>query len=309
MDYNDLLNESPMHRSWVTIGAFDGVHTGHQTLFNKLVDGARQAQCPSIAITFEPLPALFFQRIKTDHLLSTTTERVSMIKLMGVDRVIVLDFTQKLADMEAEAFMKEIKRTLGLEKMLAGFNFTLGKDHAGTVAALKRIGAALNFDVEVLPPVRHGQDIISSSNIRKLLKNGEVTKAGFFLGRPYYLEGLVVHGEHRGGTLGYPTANLSIPEERLLPAKGVYATLAHVGQKTYLSVTNVGVRPTFENPLPVPRVEPHLLDTTDTFYDKTLKLEFIEFLRPEVRFPDSRSLVDQIQKDINKTRKIFADVK
>lgn len=309
MDYIEFLNAKPVQRSWVTIGAFDGVHTGHQMLFKKLVDGARQADCPSIAITFDPLPALFFRRIKTDHMLSTTSERVAMIRSMGIDQVIVLDFTQELADVDAETFMAEVKSALGLEKMLAGFNFTLGKDHAGTVAALKKIGNDINFNVEVLPPIRHGQDIVSSSNIRKLLKNGEVAKAAIFLGRPYHLEGPVVHGEHRGGKLGIPTANLSIPAERLLPAIGVYATLAHVEGSTYLSVTNVGVRPTFDNPLAFPRVEPHLLDTDQTFYDKTLKLEFIEFLRPEVRFPDSRALVEQIQQDIQKSRKILANVK
>ncbi len=308
MDYIDTLTEISIQRSWVTIGAFDGVHTGHQTLFKKLVEGARQAKCPSVAITFDPLPALFFHRIKTDHMLTTTRERVSLIKSMGVDRVIVLNFTRELADVEAEPFMAEVKKALGLEKLLAGFNFTLGKDHAGTVAALKQIGNDLNFDVEVLPPIRYGQDIISSSNIRKLLKNGEVTKAAIFLGRPYNLRGRVVHGEHRGRKLGIPTANLSIPGERLLPAIGVYATLAHVNQKTFLSVTNVGVRPTFDNPLPTPRVEPHLLDTNDSYYRKTLKLEFIEYLRPEVRFPDSRALVDQIQQDIQKTREILAYV-
>jgi riboflavin kinase/FMN adenylyltransferase len=309
MNYIDILNTKPILRSWVTIGAFDGVHTGHQTLFNKLVEGARQAGCPSIAITFDPLPALFFRRIKTDHMLSTINERVATITSMGVDQVLVLDFTQELANVDADTFMAEVKRALGLEKMLAGFNFTLGKDHAGTVAALNRIGNELNFNVEVIPPIRYGQDIVSSSNIRKLLKNGEVAKAAKFLGRPYHLEGMVVHGEHRGGKLGIPTANLYIPNERLLPAIGVYATLAHVDNNTYLSVTNVGVRPTFDNPLTFPRVEPHLLDTDQTFYDKTLKLEFMEFLRPEVRFPDSRALIAQILQDIQKTRKILADVK
>ncbi len=306
MDYTDILTGTSIQRSWVTIGAFDGVHSGHQVLFKKLVEGAKQAKCPSVAITFDPLPALFFRRIKTDHVLTTSEERVSLIKSMGVDQVIVLEFTQELADVEADDFMSNVKKALGLEKLMAGFNFTLGKDHAGTVSELKQIGAHLNYEVEVVPPIRHGQEIVSSSNIRKLLKNGEVNKAGVFLGRPYFLNGQVVHGEHRGSKLGIPTANMSIPGERLLPATGVYATLAHINQQTYLAVTNVGIRPTFENPLPTPRVEPHLLDTNDTFYGNSMKLEFIEYLRPEVRFPDARALVDQIQQDIQKTRKIFA---
>lgn len=306
MDYTDILTGTSIQRSWVTIGAFDGVHSGHQVLFKKLVEGAKQAKCPSVAITFDPLPALFFRRIKTDHVLTTSEERVSLIKSMGVDQVIVLEFTQELADVEADDFMSHVKKALGLEKLMAGFNFTLGKDHAGTVSELKQIGAHLNYEVEVVPPIRHGQEIVSSSNIRKLLKNGEVNKAGLFLGRPYFLNGQVVHGEHRGSKLGIPTANMSIPGERLLPTTGVYATLAHINQQTYLAVTNVGVRPTFENPLPTPRVEPHLLDTNDTFYGNSMKLEFIEYLRPEVRFPDARALVDQIQQDIQKTREIFA---
>ncbi len=305
MDYIETLNTIAAPLSWVTIGAFDGVHTGHQTLFRKIVEGARQAKCQSVAITFDPLPALFFKRITTDHILTSTKERVALIKKLGVDHVIVLDFTREFADIDALTFMTQVKKALGLQKLFAGYNFTLGKDQAGTVAVLKEIGQQLDFEVEVVPPIRHGQEIISSSNIRKILKTGEVAKAREYLGRPYTLRGRVVHGESRGSKLGIPTANLSIPGERLLPATGVYATLAHINQKTYLSVTNVGVRPTFENPLPYPRVEPHLLDTNETFYGKTLTLEFFDYIRPEVRFPDSKALVAQIQLDIKKTREIL----
>lgn len=305
MDYIETLNTLSIPHSWVTIGAFDGVHTGHQTLFHKIVDGARQAKCQSVAITFDPLPALFFKRITTDHILTSIDERVALIKNLGVDQVVVLDFTREFADIDALTFMTEVKKALGLQKLFAGYNFTLGKDQAGTVAVLKEIGQQLDFEVEVVPPIRHGQEIISSSNIRKILKTGDVAKAAEYLGRPYALSGLVVHGENRGSKLGIPTANLAIPGERLLPAMGVYATRANINGKTYLSVTNVGVRPTFENPLPFPRVEPHLLDTSETFYGKYLTLEFVEYIRPEVRFPDSKALVAQIQLDILKTREIL----
>jgi riboflavin kinase/FMN adenylyltransferase len=307
MDYIETLNNTLIQHSWATVGAFDGVHTGHQALFRNLVEGARQANCQAVVITFDPLPATFFKRIKTDHILTSLKERVSLIKSSGVDQVIVLDFNEELADIDAFSFMTQVKTALGLEKLLAGFNFTLGKDQAGTVGVLKEMGHNLDFEVEVLPPVRYGQEIVSSSNIRRLLKNGEVAKVIHFLGRPYSLSGRVVHGEHRGSKLGIPTANLSIPPERLLPATGVYATRAYIGNKTYRAVTNVGVRPTFENPLPSPRVEPHLLNTDERFYNKKLVLEFLEFLRPEVRFPDARALVDQIQQDISRTRELLAD--
>jgi len=305
MDYIEVLQNSLIEQSWATIGAFDGVHGGHKTLFSKLVDGAHQAGLKAVAITFDPLPALFFDRIKTGQVLTIQKERVSLIRSLGVDEIIVLNFDKFLADVEAFPFMEQVKKAIGLEKLLAGPNSAIGKDQAGSVSMLKEIGHKLDFVVEVVPPVRHGQEIISSSNIRKLLKGGDVTRANQFLGRPYTISGRVVHGEHRGSKIGIPTANLSIPTEQLLPATGVYATLAQVGSKTYLSVTNVGIRPTFENPLASPRVEPHLLDTNESFYGKTLKLAFIEFLRPEVRFPDAKALVEQIRQDIDRTRELL----
>lgn len=307
MDYIEALHNASVESSWATIGAFDGVHVGHQTLFKKLVDGARQDGCKTVAITFDPLPALFFDRIKTGQVLTTLAERVAMIKALGVDEVIVLKFDKTLADIEALPFMEQVKNAIGLHRLLSGFNSRIGKDQAGSISRLKEIGKQLDFSVDVVPPVRNGQEIISSSNIRKLIKAGDITRANQFLGRPYAISGEVVHGEHRGSKLGFPTANLSIPEEQLLPATGVYATKAHVAEKTYLAVTNVGIRPTFENPLAFPRIEPHLLDTDDSFYGATLQLEFIEFLRPEVRFPDAKALVAQIQHDIQKTRELFAD--
>ena len=292
-------------RSWAAIGAFDGVHNGHKLLFSRLVEGAHQAGCKAVAVTFNPLPALFFNRIEDGQMLTSVKERVSLIKALGVDDVIVLAFNQSLSEVKALPFMERVKKSIGLERMVAGANSALGKDQAGSTRGLQDIGHQLGFTVEVIPPVRNQQEIISSSNIRKLLKSGDVSRANQYLGRPYAISGRVVHGENRGHKIGIPTANLSVPAEKLLPANGVYATRAHVGGKTYLSVTNVGVRPTFDSPLAKPRVEPHLLDTDESFYRKTLKLEFIEYLRPEVRFPDAKALVEQIQHDIIKTREIL----
>jgi len=307
MDYIEVLHQAKIESSWAAIGAFDGVHSGHRALFRKLVDGARQDECKTVAITFDPLPALYFERIKTGQALTTLAERVSLIKSLGVDEVIVLNFDRALADIEAFPFMQHVHSAIGLRKLLSGFNSRIGKDQVGSVSRLKEIGKQLGFSVEVVPPVRNGQEIISSSNIRKLIRAGDISRANKFLERPYAFTGEVVHGEHRGNKLGIPTANLSLPPEQLLPANGVYACKAKVGNRTYLAVANVGVRPTFENPLPVPRVEPHLLDTNESFYGATLKLEFHQFLRPEVRFPDAKALVTQIQLDIKNTRELFAD--
>lgn len=307
MNTFDSLKQSPLSRSWVTIGAFDGVHVGHRSIFEDLVSGARAAGCEAVAITFHPLPAIFFKRINAGCSLATLEEREGLILECGIDRVITLKFDQDLANVEASTFMELLKKKIGIVKLMVGFNFALGKDRKGNVSELSRLGQELGYTVEVTEPVRVEGDVVSSSRIRKLLLAGDVQKATRFLGRPYRLTGEVVHGEHRGTKLGIPTANLAIPSERLMPANGVYATLAYVAGKTYQSVTNIGVRPTFDNPLPTPRVEPHLLDVSDALYQETLTLEFIEFLRSEVKFPDSQSLIAQINQDIQKTREVLAN--
>ncbi len=305
MDFIEVLREKNIHGSWAAIGAFDGVHRGHQALFDHLVNGARQSACKAVALTFDPLPGVFFKRVTAGNALSTIEERVELIKSLGVDEVIVLKFTQALADIDARSFMLGLKDSIDLRHLLAGHNFTLGKDRGGTVAYLTEIGKEIGYEVEVVDPVKDGGENISSSRIRKLLHNGDIVKANRFLGRPYTLAGQVVHGEHRGSKLGFPTANVAVPPERLLPAIGVYACRAFVEGKAYLAVTNVGVRPTFDSPLPAPRVEPYLLDTSEQFYDKYLSLQFHEYLRSEQKFPDSQALITQITQDVETTRRLL----
>ncbi len=283
------------------------MHKGHQALFTALVNGAHRSGCKAVVITFDPLPGIFFKRMETGSALSSLEERIALIKATGVDEVIVLPFDLTLAGIDALSFMKALKFYIGLECLLAGFNFTLGKDRGGTIHELTEIGKSLSYEVQVVDPVRDGDDIISSSNIRRLLRLGDIGKANRFLGRAYKVTGPVVHGEHRGGKLGFPTANLSIPAERLIPANGVYACKATVDGKTYLAVTNVGVRPTFDTPLPEPRIEPHLMDTEERFYDRILSLEFFEYLRSEAKYPDAEALIAQIKKDVLRTRELFSN--
>lgn len=305
MDFIEILYNQKIQRSWVAIGGFDGVHKGHQALFSRLTTGAKKAGCSSVAISFEPLPAVFFKRVNPGNSLTSSFERTDLLKQLGVDEVIVLPFNQDLANLDAASFMKVLKTTIGIERLLVGYNFSLGKNRTGTVQELRAIGQLVGYHIEVIDPIKVNSEIISSSTIRQLLSRSDVKTANDFLGRPYTLSGPVVHGENRGEKLGIPTANLAIPVERLLPANGVYACKAIVDGKTYQAVTNIGVRPTFEKQLTTPRVEPHLLDTDERFYGKTLTLEFYEFLRPEVKFSDGESLVAQIRRDIEKARGIL----
>lgn len=302
---NRLSNYS-FQQSWVTIGSFDGVHLGHQALIHHLVDGAHQAGAPAVVLTFSPHPAVFFNRVPLAYSLTSPEERKKLLESLGVDQVIQLEFDAELANLSAVEFMDQMKEYLGISHLLVGFNFALGKNRNGDVPTLQILGKERGIEVEVISPIIIEGENISSSQIRSLLQNQQIKEANRCLGRPYSLSGDVIHGEARGTRLGFPTANINVPADRLIPGNGVYVTRARVNGDVFQSVTNIGIRPTFDHPLPAPRVEPHLLDVHEDFYSQHMTLEFIEFLRPEIRFPDSQSLIDQINRDVQRTREVLA---
>ena len=303
----NLFSQSNSHqKSWITIGSFDGVHLGHQALIKNLVEEAHSNGSPAAVITFWPHPAIFFQRVPLAHSLTSPEERRDLILALGVDEVVTLPFNHELAELTAEQFMRSLKEELDLHTLVVGPNFMLGKGREGTVQKLSEISKEIDFSLEVVQPCSTQEGMISSSQIRADLQEYRLDGANQKLGRPYRLTGKVVHGEHRGTGLGVPTANLETLPERLIPANGVYATRALVNGKDFISVTNIGIRPTFENPLLNPRIEPHILDMQDQLYQQELTLEFFEFLRPEVKFANSQELVEQIQKDITRTRELFS---
>lgn len=305
MDFFTDLSDLHVSNSWCTVGSFDGVHLGHQALIRQLVQGAHSSASEAIVLTFSPHPAVFFGRSNPGYSLSSPEERETMLRALGVDRVITIRFDQTIASLSALDFMTGLKTNLHLNHFLTGYDFALGRDREGNFESLQAIGNHLGFAVEAFAPVTSEHGIISSSRIRDLLHRGKLSEANQLLGRPYSLEGNVINGEHRGRKLGFPTANLDIAEDRLVPAKGVYACRALVNDQVYTAVTNIGVRPTFENPLPVPRVEPHLLDLQEDLYDHFLKLELIEYLRPEMVFNSPEELIAQVKRDIEKTREVI----
>jgi len=299
------MQTSTQKQSAITIGSFDGVHLGHHQLLHTLVEHARKNNLQSVVITFWPLPAVFFNRVPSRYALTFPDERAELIKNCGVDRVITLNFIQELANLTAEEFLNVLKHHTNFSWMVSGTNFALGKDRLGDLELLKSIGTRMDFQLEVIEPKLSGKAIVSSSQIRQDLVNGKVQEANVKLGRHFMLPGKVVHGENRGSKIGFPTANLEIAPERLIPMKGVYVTRAWMTDSDAMAVTNIGVRPTFENPLPEPRVEPHLLDTSDDLYDSEITLEFFDFIRPEKKFANAKQLIAQIKKDIKHARKVF----
>jgi riboflavin kinase/FMN adenylyltransferase len=302
-----LANFIPLNikNSWATVGSFDGVHRGHQTLIRHLVEEAHHDHAPAVVITFHPHPAVFFNRVPTAYSLTSVEEREALLKSLGVDHVVTLQFDAELANLTALNFMELLKEKIDLGHLLIGFNFALGRDRTGNLDTLQQFGKLFGYQVEVVQPVKSDREVISSSQIRTLLQNGQLKQANDMLGRPYSFEGVVIHGEHRGNKLGFPTANLDLAPDRLIPARGVYVTRGIVEGKTYQAVTNIGVRPTFANPLPTPRVEPHLLDLNEDLYGKELKIELLDYLRPEQTFPNPDALIAQVNLDIQRTRELF----
>ncbi len=294
----------PLHLSgaWVTIGAFDGVHRGHQALLRAFVTEAHAHAAPAVVVTFYPHPAEVLGNRPNPFYLSTPEEKAALIAGLGADVLITHPFNRQVARRRARDFMEDLQAHLGLRRLWVGYDFALGRNREGDIPALRRLGEALGYTLHVVEAYRLDGEVVSSSRIRKALAQGEVALAGRLLGRPYAVPGEVVPGDGRGRLLGFPTANLAVWPRRMMPAAGVYACWAETAAGTHPAVVNLGVRPTFEPHPAAPRLEAHLLDFSGDLYGQTLTLHFIARLRPEQRFPSAEALAAQIARDVAAAR-------
>jgi riboflavin kinase/FMN adenylyltransferase len=264
------------------IGSFDGVHRGHR----RVLETARAAGAPVTVVTFWPHPRLVLgNRVE---LLSTLERRIELLEEAGVDEVLVVEFTPGLAAREPAEFAESLLQQIGATVIVAGESFRFGRAAAGDAALLLQLG----FDVRTVPELEG----VSSTNVRSLLREGDVVGAARLLGRPPELEGTVVLGDQRGGTLGYPTANLAVPAELLVPAYGIYAGSA-LGHRAAISI---GVNPHYGGD--ERRIEPHLLDFEGDLYGRRLVVELWRLLREERAFSSEDQLVAQITRDVEETR-------
>jgi len=287
-----------------TLGNFDGVHLGHRALLEATRDLARELSGEPLVITFEPHPRLVLRPEAGLHLLTTFEEKLRLVEEAGISSVLVIPFDREVADLPAEEFVEEyLVYGLGLKGLVVGFNYRFGRGRGGDQELLKHLGERYGFQVRVIPPrVVEGQ-VVSSTLIRELLEKGEVRRAALFLGRPYFLSGRVIRGEARGRILGFPTANLEPPPEKLIPARGVYAVRVKWSEREFSGVMNVGEKPTFGGHRL--QLEVHLFDFKGDLYGETLRVEFVEFLRPERKFPSPAALVSQIVKDCQEAKRIL----
>jgi len=304
--YTDLKDiRIPFPRAHVTIGNFDGVHLGHQKLFDQVVARARQDKGTSVAITFDPHPlkVLGPQGIR---LISTTPQKIELIQRAGIDVLVIIPFNREIALTTAVEFVDEVLvRCIGIQDLVVGYDYALGKGRQGDTAFLQSQGAEKGFSVMVMPAHYVQGMLVSSTRIRELVAAGKMRDVHRLLGRYYQIRGDVQWGRQRGGKLlGFPTANLCISEEDLCPKRGVYVTQVIYDGKQYGGVSNIGYNPTFGDTALV--AETHIFDFNTDIYGRPLKINLLRHLRGEIAFTGPEALARQIRKDIEVAQKVLA---
>jgi riboflavin kinase/FMN adenylyltransferase len=302
--FKHLSNVQLNQPSIVTIGVFDGVHRGHQTLIAQLVGEARATNRLAVVLTLFPHPDRVIHGQTGRYYLSTPQEKADLLGALGVDVVITHPFDDTVRQMRAADFVDQLRDHLKMSSLWLTRDFALGYKREGDFAFLSAQGAEKGFDVRATDLVMsEGDHVIRSSTIREALVEGDVQTAAALLGRPYSIAGEVVHGDQRGRTIGFPTANMRVWDEQMIPANGVYAGLVTLKGERFMSVTNIGQRPTFNGT--DLRIEAHLLDFDRDIYGETLRLEFIARLRGEQKFAGLDALVAQIHTDAAQGREIL----
>ena len=305
MQIIDDLSQVDLDKDTIlTIGAFDGVHRGHQYLIGQLLQRARQTHRLAGLITFHPHPGAVLSPRNPTRYLTTPGEKAALLERLGLDILAILPFNKEMAQTSAQRFVEMVSRQLRMTELWVGKDFALGYGREGTPDVLRALGQEMGFSIETITPLIWKGEIISSTRIRSLLFRGQVRKAAELLGRYPSLAGEVVRGAQRGRCLGFPTANLEVRAERAIPANGIYAVYTVLGKERYQGVANVGVRPSFDNGERT--VEIYILDFEANIYGYDLVVEFVQRLRPEKRFTDIKDLTTQIEKDIVQARRILA---
>lgn len=289
---------------FLALGNFDGVHRGHQSLINRVIERKTEAGGIGAAFIFEPHPAQLLIPDRMPRLLANPQRKAQLLKRTGLDLLIYNQFSREIASLTPEQFVQHfLVERLHIKEVFVGFNYSFGYKGLGTPQTLEYLGSQYGFGVNIIDPVKINDELVSSSLIRQALEQGEISQATQMLGYRPILDGLVVDGEHRGRQLGFPTANIGIEKIYNIPARGVYAALAMVNDKAYNAVVNIGSKPTFHKEYPI-SIEAHLIDFDGDIYGQSISLSFIEKIRNEQRFDSLEALVAQITQDKEKAQTI-----
>jgi len=284
-----------MKKTVAAIGIFDGVHLGHRRIISAAVRAAKESGGRSIVITFDPHPLKVLRPHKPIPSIMSTVHRVRLIRELGADSCSVIRFTKKFSNLKPREFVKKmLVDKFRVSDLFVGSNFVFGKGNAGDTALLKNLGCEYGFKVTVVPMVKVGGKIVSSTTIRNLIIRGNLSEASHMLGRPVTVFGTVVSGAGRGKLLGYPTANIN-PHHEAIPPSGVYAVRVRLGNKKFGGALFIGHRPTFGEREPV--IEAHIFDFRSVIYGEDIEVAFIKRLRGVRKFNSHEKLVEQIKKD------------
>ena len=298
----DRLKPGGLKNTALTIGAFDGVHLGHREIFRQLVEVSKKRSLVPVAITFQPLPREVFGKKQGAIAILSFEERKRRIELCGIEKLVVVRFSREYAKVSALDFMEQVRKKLDPRMLVIGHDFRLGKRKSAGESWLRRYCEKNGIELKVVRAVRAEGAVVSSSRIRELLKEGELEKVSRIMALPYQLEGKVVSGHHRGKALGFATANLAWEKELLVPT-GIYIGWAYFNHKKFPAAINIGYNPTFgDTDL---RIEAHLIGFSGRLYGKKLTLSLLKRLRGEIKFKSIDALREQIQKDVEETRRFL----
>jgi riboflavin kinase / FMN adenylyltransferase len=287
----------------LTIGNFDGVHRGHVALLDEVRSVAAPMDAQTAVLTFNPHPRCVLDPPHCPPSLTTVTEKRDLLESCGIDRLVVLGFTRAVSGWGAEQFCDLLVEAFDLRALVVGYDFVLGHKRQGDIAFLRGYGERHGISVVQVGEVRNGGGAVSSSRIRELVMAGDMAGAAPLLGRPYFMDARVEHGEEVGRHLGFPTANLSIAPDKCLPEPGVYAMWVRVDDAWHRAATNVGYRPTFGGDRLT--VEAFLLDFAGDLYDRDVRAVFVERLREERKYTSIDELVAQIGRDVEQVRSLL----
>ena len=286
-----------------TIGTFDGIHIGHQKILNSLARFAKENSLKSVVITFDPHPRKVINKINSIELINTIEEKKEKLKTLGIDYLIVQKFDEKFSETEANKFVEILKNNINIEKLIVGYDHRFGKNRNADINDLKKYGKELNFEVIEIDALEIEEVNISSTKIRSAIKDGNIRQANSYLGYNFFLGGEVVKGHSRGKELGFPTANLKIDEDKIIPKNGVYLVKSKIDHQDIYGMMNIGYNPTFNNKSK--KIETHFFNLNKNLYGKIIKIELLEYIREEKRFETVDDLIQRLKLDREKCLKLI----
>ena len=289
--------------SIATIGTFDGIHVGHQKILNSLVDSAKQNNLKSVVITFNPHPRKIIDKKNSVKLINTIEEKKEKLRTLGIEYLIIQKFDQKFSETEAKKFVEILKNNINIKKLIVGHDHRFGKNRNANINDLKKFGKELNFEVIEIDALEIEEVNVSSTKIRLAIKEGNIQMANLYLGYNFFLSGKIIKGHSRGKELGFPTANLKIDEDKILPKNGVYLVKSIIDKQDFFGMMNIGYNPTFNNSSK--KIETHFFDLNKDLYGKLIKIELLEYIRDEKKFETVDDLIQRLRLDREKCLKLI----